>query len=576
MDNDHAFGWFSRLRKDAFPSWFEDPIHGRSIDTSTLPWWKISEFSASDCDIKCIWEASRMDWVLAMAQRAVTDCRNADLPAHYFGQQELQRLNQWLNDWCHHNPPYLGPNWKCGQEASIRVLHLAMASMLLYGTNPSQTKWPAATAPALSQLIRIHLERIRPTIGYAIAQDNNHGLSEAAALFIGGSWLAETPADESLRARASNWSKLGRTVLEERVCALFEEDGSFSQHSVTYHRMALDLLTIVEIWRRNRGLPDFSSRFYERAKAATEWLFTLTDANHGDAPNVGHNDGARLLPLTDSDYRDFRPSVQLATQVFWRQRAYLGSGPWDLPGEWLGLCPYKEAFLGTGRTRFDKGGYAVLKLAKSGGQSEPTVMALMRCPRYRFRPSHADALHVDLWIDGKNVLRDGGTFSYNTDPADQNYFFGTESHNTVVFDRRDQMPRVSRFLFSRWLTDAGVPRYPTAALMTASAGYQDWKGAKHWRLITLSRGRLVVEDKIDGFQVSAVLRWRLIDGDWHQVGSTFGCGDIRVDIQSHDAPVRCEIKRCYESRYYWRKSELPVIEYQVSNATTLRTVITWS
>jgi len=40
-------------------------------------------------------------------------------------------------------------------------------------------------------------------------------------------------------------------------------------------------------------------------------------------------------------------------------------------------------------------------------------MALLRYPRFRFRPSHADVLHVDLWVDAVNVLRDGGTFSYH-------------------------------------------------------------------------------------------------------------------------------------------------------------------
>ncbi len=37
---------------------------------------------------------------------------------------------------------------------------------------------------------------------------------------------------------------------------------------------------------------------------------------------------------------------------------------------------------------------------------------LVRFARFRFRPSHADCLHLDLWHGGQNILRDGGTFSY--------------------------------------------------------------------------------------------------------------------------------------------------------------------
>ncbi len=41
-------------------------------------------------------------------------------------------------------------------------------------------------SPGLKDFIYQHLERISANICYAIAQDNNHGTSEAAALFIGG------------------------------------------------------------------------------------------------------------------------------------------------------------------------------------------------------------------------------------------------------------------------------------------------------------------------------------------------------------------------------------------------------
>src|SRR3546814_4964922 len=78
-------------------------------------------------------------------------------------------------------------------------------------------------------------------MSYAVAQANNHATSEAAALFIGGSWLAAngSRAGESLVRR-------GRQHLEKQVARLVEEDGSFSQYSLNYHRVLLDTLSIVE------------------------------------------------------------------------------------------------------------------------------------------------------------------------------------------------------------------------------------------------------------------------------------------------------------------------------------------
>src|SRR5690606_5962127 len=137
-----------------------------------------------------------MDWVPAMAQRA----RQGE-------QKELERLNAWLADWTTTNAPYQGPNWKCGQEASIRVIHLACAALLL-----GQVRDPL---PALLDLVALHLRRIAPTVQYAMAQDNNHGTSEAAALFVGGSWLAEH-GDR----RGARWAAAGRNLLENRAARL--------------------------------------------------------------------------------------------------------------------------------------------------------------------------------------------------------------------------------------------------------------------------------------------------------------------------------------------------------------------
>ena len=83
-------------------------------------------------------------------------------------------------------------------------------------------------------------------------------------------------------------------------------------------------------------------------------------------------------------------------------------------------------------------------------------MAMLRYPRFRYRPGHADALHLDLWLGDRNILRDGGTYSYNAERKWLNYFSGTQSHNTMQFDDLDQMPRLGRFLFGDWLKTSSL------------------------------------------------------------------------------------------------------------------------
>mgnify|MGYP001183574794 CR=1 FL=1 len=526
------------------PAWHINPLNQKAVANAEKPWWQIPDFDPEVGDIKQIWELSRFDWVLAFAQCAA----NGDAKA-------LERLNLWLNDWCTNNPPYFGPNWKCGQEASIRVMHLAMAARILGQTCDANS--------ALIELIHTHLKRIAPTIQYAIAQDNNHGTSEAAALFMGGAWLCAMGISEGKR-----FERMGRKWLENRVSKIVMEDGSFSQYSTTYHRVMLDTLSMAEVWRRHWQCPVFSQRFYARCYAATVWLCTMANEHNGDAPNIGANDGARLLPLTDSAYRDFRPSVQLAMALFANKNAY-GEGEWNLPLQWLGVAIPTDSLVEPQSKMFDKGGFAVLAVAKA--------KAVLRYARFRFRPSHADVMHVDLWLAGENLLRDAGSFSYNTDAKWQEYFPSTASHNTVQFDGRNQMPRLSRFLLGDWLTTSALEPVKSAdGVNTVAAAYKDAKGAYHKRSLTLTENKLRVVDDVEGFEGSAVLRWRLTPGAWQVDGQSISNGKHSLTVSANVAISRFAIVEGWESRFYLHKEPVPVLEVEVQQAGQLVTEYSWA
>jgi len=129
-------------------------------------------------------------------------------------------------------------------------------------------------------------------------------------------------------------------------------------------------------------------------------------------------------------------------------------------------------------TDWGDGGFVLLRKEKA--------IALLRYPRFKFRPSQSDLLHVDLWVDGKNLLRDAGTYSYNTEPQWLDYFGGTASHNTLQFDGRDQMPRISRFLLGDWLKTRRLEALQeSSSAVQFGAGYRDGQGSSHFRRIRL-------------------------------------------------------------------------------------------
>jgi hypothetical protein len=516
------------------PNWFLNPFNGQPWPNPREHWTTLDDFNAGVGDIKNVWEASRFEWVVTLARAYAVSGK-----AIY-----LDTLNQWLSNWAEKNPVNTGPNWKCGQEASIRIFNLIHAALIL-------NQWDNPN-PVLKDFIYHHLKRISANIRYAIAQDNNHGTSEAAALFIGGRWSAKTNSLEPIRKRCEHFARQGRKWLENRIEKLVEEDGSFSQHSITYHRVLLDTLIFAEYWRRKLGAHSFSAMFYQRTKAAIHWLSMLTDGSSGNAPNLGANDGALLLNTHACDYRDFRPSIQSASILFYGQKHY-AAGPWDEPGYWLGLTGEEAKVVDRRKTSgVFPGGYVVMIGKDSWG--------MIRFPMFRVRPGHNDVFHFDLWFRGENICRDAGSYSYHPeDKSDGAYFESVKAHNTVGFDYCDQMPRLGRFILGQWIKtdDIGAIERANDGSQSWTGSYRDYRGNCHRRKITWKEDNWIVEDSFSGAFDKAEIVYRLIPDAYRMEGNSVAGSWGKIDVSGSD----CEITMStgFESLYYWQKQTVDTL-----------------
>jgi hypothetical protein len=541
--------FFSLKLQQQPPDWhynqFTDKVSG---DADKL-WSQIKDFDPELGDIKVLWDVSRFDWIIPLSQQASKG--NADA---------LLFLNNWLQDWQKKNNPYLGVNWKCGQEASIRVIHLVMGAFIL-----DQLEAPT---PALINIITAHLKRIELTVSYAIGQNNNHGTSEAAALYIGGGFLVKNGYKIG-----NQWQKKGEKIIVERVSKLIGKNGTFSQYSLNYHRLMLDTLCCCEFFRDKLNLTLLPDGFYQKAILATNWLFSIIDSISGDGPNVGANDGAKIIPLTNSSYRDFRPTVQLAMALFKSKRAY-AHGEWDDQFLWLKLAIPDKKEDTPASLIADDGGFAILRRSD--------VFVLLRYPRFKFRPSQNDLLHLDLWIKGKNIFRDGGSYSYNADAGLVNYFGSVSAHNTIQFDNHEPMQKISRFLYGNWSETDWIYKFTDIdGCLSFGAGYTDNFGANHKRKVNFFEDKLVVTDEIINFKNNAILRWRLIDSDWELVDNEKDVV-LRSNSQNQMIRINCtekitssKLTEGLESLYYMKSNKLPVLELTVEKKCIITTTVTW-
>ena len=202
-------------------------------------------------------------------------------------------------------------------------------------------------------------------------------------MYIGGTFLIYSGYSEG-----EKWQKIGLYWLEDRARALIETDGTFSQYSVVYHRVMLDTYSFSETCRKHFEQNAFSHHLYTKLSLATQWMHQMVDLETGDTPNIGANDGTRILALTDTDYRDFRPSLQWAATLFCNASISKNTGSWDQPLFWLGLQRANKILNNKVSETLDKGGFHILRKGKS--------VVYVRYPRFRFRPSQSDALHLSL------------------------------------------------------------------------------------------------------------------------------------------------------------------------------------
>ncbi|HLF84875.1 MAG TPA: alginate lyase family protein, partial [Blastocatellia bacterium] len=386
-----------------------------------LHWSEIGDFDHGD--IKIIWEPSRFGFAYALVR--------AYWRTGYESYAEL--FWKAAEDWRDKNPPQLGPNWKCGQEISFRVMAWCFA---LYGFLESAAS-TAERFEMLAQMIAVSGCRIEANLDYALSQHNNHGISEAAGLFTIGGLFPELGA-------AARWKHMGREALEGQGRELIYDDGSFSQHSANYQRLMLhDYLWALRLADLH-GEP-FSEEVKQRVAKACEFLYQIQDGPSGRVPCYGQNDGSLILPLNNCDYDDFRPVIQAAHYLFSDRRSY-ESGPWDEDLLWMfGPDAVSAPVDDTARVdlRADVGGYYTLRC--------DTGFAFVRCASFRDRPGQADMLHVDLWWRGQNVALDPGSHSYNAPAPWDNPLAHTAYHNTVTVDDADQMERAGKFLWLPWL-----------------------------------------------------------------------------------------------------------------------------
>ncbi len=506
--------------------------------------WTELETRPHPGDIKLTWEPARFGFAftLARAWQATGDERYPAAFWRYFETFQAQ------------NPPFFGENWTSAQEVGFRLIAFAFAGAVFRGSEHTTPNRLANLAVSIG----LHASRIVPTLVYARAQNNNHLLTEAAALYTASVALRGHPQAEAWQASGQKWLSW---CFKHQI----DSTGEYVQHSSNYHRLMLQMALWIHviasgtksskaISSSQRGSasgnysPRVSSRWSyrndvmarENLSLAAHWLYCLLDFESGKVPNLGPNDGAYIFPLTNLPFEDYRPVVQAAA------RAFLGyslpPGPWDEMSLWFGVENEKLKVQSAKPSDL-----RILGLYPATLQASEHAWAYLRTVRFNSRPGHADLLHLDLWWRGQNITLDPGTFHYNAAPPWDNPLTAAFFHNTVTVDGLDQFTRASRFLYLD-RADANRVKSEPGSLSARHYAYARL-GVRHTRTVTaLHADHWQVEDELLNLSNKPHtfrLHWLLPDGEYEletreqrlEMRLKLPAGRLNLQISTPQSPI---------------------------------------
>jgi hypothetical protein len=482
----------------AEPDWFTDPVTGRRAPQEVLAFRVDHRDERLTGNVKSVWELSRHHHltVLAAAWWLTGDDRYAAV------------VSRQLRSWWAANPFLSGIHWTSGIELGIRLTSWVWVRRLLDG-------WAGVgdlfeDNPEALQQLRWHQEYLAAFRSRG-SSSNNHLVAEAVGRLAAASafpWFEES----------RRWRVGAASELESSLKANTFPSGVNREQASDYHRFVteLALLAIVEADRAGAPLGADIRRLVVASLDAAAAMVDVT----GRPPRQGDGDEGRGLVVDDPEADPW------AGLLSWGD-AVVGRRPWwpqartTVGGILLGSLSAPTEV--TGRptqapTTFPDAGLYLLRTTGGGPEiwcrcdGGPQGFGAMAAH------GHADALSLELRVDGVDVLVDPGTYCYHGEPEWRSYFRSTLAHNTIEVDGQSQSVEGGPFLWST-RTDA------TAGELDLGAGHgvQGWAAhhdgyrrldpaLRHTRRVTLDpdTGALSVRDTLPGSSAHALrLAWHL-------------------------------------------------------------------
>lgn len=354
------------------------------------------------------------------------------------------RLEELLDDWAQANPFLWGISWTSPMEIALRSISWMTAARLL----AARGEGPGDDGDR-RRLVRKLLTGVANMTRYLVDHEsgfssaNNHLIVEVAAVLLASLLFG----DKKLAAESVG-------VLDRELARQVSRDGVDLESSLHYHGFVMEAYLLA--WRamKAHGM-DVGPVWRDRLDGMARFVAASRVAK-GVWCVFGDDDEARISDpgFGDADYFDYL--LALYREVSGR----------DVGDE-----------TDTPRVTFPEGGYSFLRGGDMMVGIDHAPLGFGSIAAH----GHNDMLSFQLFISGRPVLVDSGTYLYHTDRSRRDMLRSTRMHNTVTIDGKEQSQMLGAFL---WGKKAECRLLATAddGLTASVKGLSGVTHTRRWRL----------------------------------------------------------------------------------------------
>ncbi len=442
LRDDNFFFEFPNHTRDLDRVWEFDPIEKRYWPRRHYTERKLHDRDTPH-DAKIVFEINRFKDLPILGQAALLTGEKK------YAAEVERRLLSWIEG----NPFASTVNWSSALEISIRIIAWTTTLLLL-----KKAGFPTSEHPKIARSIYEQILYLSADLSTDRVVPINHLIGEATGLFAATALWEFTEAER--------YAAQARRILEREIIRQTFPDGVTREASSCYHQFVTHFFDLADRIATSHDHP-FSQQYKVRLSNMKSFLESMTMDSQvvrfGDA-----DDGWALWLEGDRDAWKsflFGPASTLATKPL------LSS----YPSAQIVAAHLPNAFLFLRAGAFGMGG--------SGFSSH----------------AHDDFLSPIIYLAGRSILTDSGTFVYNGNPAARDRYRLASSHNGLVVLADGELPPTgpkprANFGWELVRPDAMLLGSTcTTSNATATAQYGEWP--QHRRSIKIRSTSALIVDR---------------------------------------------------------------------------------